>query len=226
MNLGKNLLAEFLGTSGLLIVIVGSGIMAENLSQGNKGIVLLANSLATGAGLYALILTFSSISGAHFNPIVSFIEYLWKKLTLKEFGLYSLAQVFGAILGVFATHAMFGHKILQLSKHNRDDFHFFLSEMIATFGLMIVISLSGKKNVQATPAAISFFIMSAYWCTSSTSFANPAVTLARSLTDSFSGILWTGVPAFILAQAIGAVLAFFITKIFSERAVENLSLRR
>lgn len=211
MTLSKRLLSEFLGTAGLLIVVVGSGIMGESLSQGNSAIALLANSLATGAGLFALIQCFGSVSGAHFNPAVSLVEWLWKKLSLNEFSFYALAQVMGAIVGVLITHMMFGQSILQLSQHDRGDFRFLLSEIIATFGLIMVIALSGRKNIEATPLAVALYITSAYWCTSSTSFANPAVTIARSLTDTFSGILWTGVPGFIVAQIIGAALAFWIT---------------
>lgn len=217
MSLGKRLLAEFLGTTGLLIVVVGSGIMGETLAQGNLAIALLANSLATGAGLYALIQTFGHISGAHFNPAVSFTEYLWKKLSFLEFSFFSLAQIVGAISGVVITHLMFGQQLLQLSTRDRGEFRFFISEFIATFGLLIVIALSRKRDVKATPMAISLFITSAYWCTSSTSFANPAVTIARSLTDTFSGIQWTGAPGFIGAQFVGALLAYSLSRILSDR---------
>jgi glycerol uptake facilitator-like aquaporin len=209
----RRILAEFLGTAGLLIVVVGSGIMGETLAQGNAAIALLANSLATGAGLYALIQTFGHTSGAHFNPAVSFVEFLWKKLSLKDLFSYSIAQILGGIGGVIITHAMFGQKLLQLSQHDRGDFRFLISEVVATFGLITVISLSGKKNVEKTPMAVALFITSAYWCTSSTSFANPAVTIARSFTDTFSGILWTGAPGFIAAQFVGAGSAYLISRI-------------
>jgi glycerol uptake facilitator-like aquaporin len=209
----KRLLCEFLGTGGLLIVVVGSGIMGETLANGNTAIALLANSLATGAGLYALIQTFGPISGAHFNPAVSIVEWLWKKLKTRELLAYIGAQVFGAVSGVFLTHAMFGQTIVQLSTHDRSNFRFLLSEVIATFGLITVISLSGKRNETAIPGAVALYITAAYWCTSSTSFANPAVTIARSLTNTFSGILWTGSPGFIFAQAVGSALAFSICRI-------------
>lgn len=212
MKLKQRLLAEFLGTAGLLIVVVGSGIMGETLSQGNAAVTLLANSLATGAGLYALIQTFGSISGAHFNPVVSFIEWLWEKISLKEFISYCIVQILGAILGVLTTHLMFGQDIFQLSTKNRTEIPLVLSEVLATFGLIMVISLSGKRNFESTPAAVSLFIMSAYWCTSSTSFANPAVTIARSFTNSFSGILWTGLFGFIIAQILGSLLALMVSK--------------
>ncbi len=217
MSLGRRTLSEFIGTAGLLIVIVGSGIMGETLAQGNEALALLANSLATGAGLYALIQTFGHISGAHFNPAVSFIELLWKKLTARDLLSYSIAQIGGAILGVLITHAMFGQRILQLSSHDRGDFRFLVSEVIATFGLIMVIALSGKRNVETTPMAIASYITAAYWCTSSTSFANPAVTIARSFTDTFAGILWTGAPAFIVVQIVGAALAYCLSRILSKR---------
>lgn len=216
MNLNKRLFAEFLGTTGLLIVVVGSGIMGESLSQGNAAIALLANSLATGAGLYALIQTFGPISGAHFNPAVSLAEWFWKKISLKEFAAYSIVQILGGLFGVIITHFMFGQKLLQLSTHDRGDFRFLVSEMVATFGLITVIALSGKRNVEATPLAVSLFITSAYWCTSSTSFANPAVTIARSFTNTFSGILWSGTLGFIVAQVVGCFLAIQITKVFTK----------
>ena len=212
MIFSKRTLAEFIGTAGLLIVVVGSGIMGETLSEGNMAIALLANSIATGAGLYALIQTFGSISGAHFNPAVSFVECLWKRLTVKELFGFVIAQVLGAVAGVFITHAMFGQNIFQLSTHSRGEFRFLISEVIASFGLVIVIALSGKKNVEATPSAVALFITSAYWCTSSTSFANPAVTIARSLTNTFSGILWTGMPGFIASQFVGAGLAYLVSE--------------
>ena len=215
MSLSKRLFAEFLGTAGLLIVVVGSGIMAESLAQGNTAIALLANAVATGAGLYALIQTFGHISGAHFNPVVSFAEFLWKRLSLKDLLSYSAVQVAGGITGVLVTHAMFGLQIIQLSRHDRGDFRFLVSEVIATFGLILVISLSGRKSVEKTPMAVALYITSAYWCTSSTSFANPAVTISRCFSDTFSGILWTGVPGFILAQFIGMTLAYVTTKALS-----------
>ncbi|PWU13541.1 MAG: aquaporin family protein [Bdellovibrio sp.] len=216
MIVSKKILAEFLGTAALLVVVVGSGIMGETLSGGNAAIALLANSLATGAGLYALIQTFGPISDAHFNPVVSLIEWIWKKLKTTDLLKYVFAQIAGAILGVFVTHVMFGQAILQLSRHDRGDLRFLLSEAIATFGLITVISLSGKRNVEATPAAVALYIVGAYWCTSSTSFANPAVTIARSLSDTFAGILWTGAPAFIVAQVIGAALAYWCASLLSK----------
>lgn len=215
MSLAKRLVAEFLGTAGLLMVVVGSGVMGEALAQGNAAIALLANSLATGAGLYALIQTFGPISGAHFNPAVSFVEWLWKRISLKELFAFTGVQVLGGVCGVLLTHVLFGLPRLQLAKHDRGDFRFLVSEMIASFGLILVIALSGKKNVNATPTAVALFIVSAYWCTSSTSFANPAVTIARSFTDTFSGILWTGVPGFVVAQFLGAAFGYAVARLLS-----------
>ncbi len=214
------LLAEFLGTAGLLIVVVGSGIMGETLAQGNDAIALLASSLATGAGLYALIQTFGPISGAHFNPAVSLVERLWKRLSTNELIAYSFMQILGGLAGVFLTHAMFGQSIFQLSTKSRGEPRLWLSEVIATFGLILVIALSGRKNVHATPAAVALYITSAYWCTSSTSFANPAVTIARSFTDTFAGILLTGAPGFIAAQFVGAGIAVYVVSYFLGDRVE------
>lgn len=212
MKWSKALVAEFLGSMGLLMIVVGSGIMGEELAQGNQALALLANSLATGAGLFALIQTFESISGAHFNPAVSFIQMLRKKLTPKECISYVVVQIAGAIIGVFAAHVMFGLNVLQLSSYDRGELRFGVSEIVATFGLVTVISLSGKSNAKAAPMAIALYIASAYWWTSSTSFANPAVTIARCLTDTFSGVLWTGAPMFIVAQLGGAFLAYGLSK--------------
>lgn len=216
MSTGARLLAEFAGTAGLLIVVVGSGIMGEDLAQGNSAIALLANSLATGAGLYALIQCFGGISGAHFNPVVSLAEFFWKRLGARELAGYWAAQISGAVVGVLITHAMFGQEILQLSTRDRGAPRFLLSEVIATFGLLTVIALSGKRRVEATPMAVALYITAAYWCTSSTSFANPAVTIARSLTDTFSGIQWMGAPGFIVAQVVGALIAVKFVRALTE----------
>lgn len=209
--LARRLLAEFLGTAGLLIVVVGSGIMGESLAQGNSAIALLANSMATGAGLYALIQTFGPISGAHFNPAVSMVEWLWKRMEASAFAAYLVVQVLGAVIGVAVAHAMFGLDIFQLSLHDRSSSGLLLSEAVASFGLVLVIALSGRRNVEATPAAVALYVTSAYWCTSSTSFANPAVTIARTFTNTFAGIAWTGTAGFIVAQILGALLAYWIS---------------
>lgn len=214
MKLSQKLFAEFLGTAGLLMVVVGSGIMGESLSHDNMAIALLANSIATGAGLFALIQSFAHISGSHFNPAVSLIEYLRQRLTLKELYLYSLAQFTGALVGVFLTHIMFGQILFQLSQHDRGEMRFYFSEFIATFGLLLVIALSGQKNPEKTPVSVALYITSAYWFTSSTSFANPAVTIARSLTNTFSGILWTNTFGFITAQILAVLITYKVIRFF------------
>ena len=212
MELKKRLLAEFLGSAGLLTVIVGSGIMGETLSQGNDAIALLANSIATGAGLYVLIQTFAPISGAHFNPAVSLVEWLCKRLSTISLLFYALAQVLGAVVGVMIAHAMFAQTLIQHSTHDRNSLHLYFSEVIATFGLIAVILIGKKENSKTVPASVALYITAAYWFTSSTSFANPAVTIARSLTNTFSGIQWNGAPGFIGAQLIGAAIAFALLK--------------
>jgi glycerol uptake facilitator-like aquaporin len=186
--------------------------MGESLAQGNLALALLANSLATGAGLYALIQCFSHFSGAHFNPAVSFVEMLYKRLSAKDFALYCFVQVLGGLCGVLIAHYIFGLEVVQLSTHDRSGLPLFVSEVVATFGLLLVIALSGRRNAEATPASVALYITAAYWCTSSTSFANPAVTIARSLTNTFSGILWTAVPGFVLAQFLGATVAFLVCR--------------
>ena len=214
MNLKKKLLSEFIGTLGLLMIVVGSGIMGESLSQGNLAIALLANSLATGAGLFVLIEIFGPISDAHFNPAVSMIEFSQKNITKKEFTAYIMVQIIGAVIGVWLTHFIFGQNILQTSSHDRGEFPLFASEALATCGLILVILLSAKKNSNRTSLIVAAYITAAYWFTSSTSFANPAVTLARSLTNTFSGIKSSGVLGFILAQIIGAIIGLGVFQLF------------
>lgn len=213
-------LGELFGTAFLLMIVVGSGIMGQSLSGGNEAIALLANALATGAGLFSLIKTLGSFSGAHFNPVVSLIEYFWGRLTLKMMISYWIAQVSGAIIGVFLTHIMFNQAIFQLASKNRNEPHLWISEIVATFGLICTIALSGKKNVEFAPLSIALYIVSAYWFTSSTSFANPAVTIARALTNTFCGIAPNGILSFILAQVVGAVLAYLLLKNFEENTIK------
>jgi glycerol uptake facilitator-like aquaporin len=212
VTLRQRVLAELLGTAGLLVAVVGSGIMAESLAQGNAAVALLANSLATGAALYALIQSFGTVSGAHFNPAVSLVEWLWKRLSGRDLAFYALAQLAGAVGGVLLSHAMFGQALIQRSMKDRGELRLALSESVATFGLLTVIALSGRKSPASTPQAVALYITAAYWCTSSTSFANPAATLARSLTDTFSGIHGSGAPLFIAAQLLGAGLAYAATR--------------
>ncbi len=207
MTKSKRIVAECLGTAMLLAVVVGSGIMAENLSGGNVAIALLANALATGAGLIALILMFAPLSGAHFNPIVTLSEAWQKNLPSNEVLPYIAVQILGAFLGVAAAHAMFDLSVFNPSLHIRTGIHQWWSEFVASFGLIAVIISCSRSRPQVTPFAVAAYIVAAYWFTSSTSFANPAVTLARAATDTFAGIRPIDAPGFIVAQLAGAACA-------------------
>lgn len=205
--LGRRLVAEALGTALLLAVVVGSGIMGERLAGGNDAIALIGNTLATGAGLVVLITVFGPISGAHFNPAVTLVFALRRELSWRVAGLYVPAQVAGAVLGVLVAHAMFAEPLLQVSAKLRDGPPQALSEAVATFGLIATILGALRFRPDATPAAVGLYITAAYWFTASTSFANPAVTVARSLTDTFAGIAPSSAPAFVAAQLVGAAAA-------------------
>jgi glycerol uptake facilitator-like aquaporin len=207
MTDSRRLTAEALGTAVLLMAIVGSGIMAERLANGNQALALLANTLATAAALVALILTFGPISGAHFNPAVSVADASQGGLNWREVPGYVAAQLVGAIAGVWAAHVMFGERVFMLSLHARSGGAQMASEFVATFGLLVVIWGCSRRRDDAVPFAVAAYIASAYWFTASTSFANPAVTLARGLTDTFAGIRPADVPGFILAQIAGAFAA-------------------
>jgi len=207
MNAIRRAVAEFVGTALLLAVVVGSGIMGERLSGGNVAIALLANSIATGGGLVALILVFGPISGAHFNPAVSLAMAASRRHAWNDMLLYLLAQFAGAVAGVWAAHAMFGEPILQVSTKLRPGGALMFSEVVATFGLLTTIFGCVRHRSEAVPYAVAVYIVAAYWFTASTSFANPAVTVARSLTNTFAGIRPQDVPGFIGAQLVGAVLA-------------------
>jgi len=207
MSLARATAAEAVGTALLLAIVVGSGIMGERLAQGNAAVALLANSIATGAGLYALIVMLGPVSGAHFNPVVSGASVWEGRLSGRDCAVYVLAQLSGAVAGVAAAHAMFGLPILQVSAHVRLTLGEGLGEIVATFGLVLVISLTLKFRVEAIPVVVAAFITSAYWFTSSTSFANPAVTFARALTDTFAGISPGSVPLFICGQLAGGAAA-------------------
>lgn len=196
--------SEAVGTGFLLAAVVGSGIMGERLSGGNVAIALLANTLATGAMLVALILTFGPISGAHFNPAVTLVEAWEGGLGWREVPGYLAAQTAGAFAGVAAAHLMFGEPIFRASRHSRTGSAQWFSEFVATFGLVCVIRGCGSRRPSAVPFAVGAYIMGAYWFTASTSFANPAVTLARSASDTFAGIRPDDVPGFIVAQLAGA----------------------
>jgi glycerol uptake facilitator-like aquaporin len=199
--------AEFFGTLLLLASVVGSGIMGERLAAGNIAIALLANALATGGALVALILAFGPISGAHFNPVVTLSDASQGGVSWREVPGYVAAQFVGAMLGVALANGLFGEPILSASRHARAGTAQFVSEVVATFGLIAVIWGVSRRRSAAVPFAVASWIVAAYWFTPSTSFANPAVTLARAATDTFAGIRPADVPAFMIAQLIGAILA-------------------
>lgn len=204
-----------IGTALLVATIVGSGIMGERLAGGNLAIALLANSIATGVALVSLISSFASISGAHFNPVVSLVEALLGRITLVALALHIAAQLIGGIAGTFAAHWMFELPTITYSEHIRTGPAQWWSEVVATFGLITVILQVAKYRPSQIPIAVGGYITAAYWFTASTSFANPAVTIARSLTDSFSGIRPIDVPAFIVSQIVGALLALALFRLLN-----------
>ena len=210
MNLIRRAAAEFIGTAFLLAVVIGSGIMGENLSGGNVAIALLANTIATGAGLACLILSFEGISGAHFNPAVTLTENFRGNITWRESVLYIFAQIMGAFFGAAVANLMFDLPIYFVSTKVRVGSSQFLSEFIATFGLIMVIQTGVKFRPKMVFLMVSAYITAAYWFTASTSFANPAVTLARSVSNTFAGIQPRNVPMFLLAQMLGAFAATFV----------------
>ncbi len=199
--------AEFIGTALLLAAVVGSGIMGEQLAGGNIAIALLANTLATAAALVALILTFGPISGAHFNPVVSFADASQGGLSWGHASCYAVVQVLGAIVGVGIADYMFRQPIYAWSQHARSGLPQAFSDGVATFGLLAVVWGCSRRRSAAVPFAVAAYIAAAYWFTASTSFANPAVTIARAMTDTFAGIRPPDVPGFLVAQVIGGALA-------------------
>ena len=211
----KAYLSEYLGTTFLLMIVVGSGIMGQSLSD-NDSITLLANTIATGAGLIVLIWMFGKISGAHFNPAVSVVMFANGELSSRNFILYGLLQVSGAISGTLLANYMFGLDVLQVSVNSRSGLNLYISEIVATFGLLLVILRVRTVRSELVAPAVGLYITSAYWFTSSTSFANPAVTIGRMFTDTFTGIDPGNVLFFITAQFIGAFLAFGINKILDK----------
>ncbi len=218
----RKIAAEALGTALLLAIVIGSGIMGERLSGGNAAIALMGNTLATGAGLVVLITVFGPISGAHFNPVVTLIFAVRREVSPKRAIAYVTAQFIGAILGVWAAHAMFGEAIWQVSTKLRDGSGLAFSEGVATFGLIATILGCIRFRPDFTPVAVGLYITSAYWFTASTSFANPAVTVARALSDTFAGIAPSSVPAFVAAQCAGAVMAVVVfTWLLAAPAVVN-----
>jgi glycerol uptake facilitator-like aquaporin len=207
VDLPRRVVAEAVGTALLLATVVGSGIMGERLAGGNVAIALLANTIATGAGLVALILTFGPISGAHFNPAVTLADASQRGLAWGDVPAYIIGQVIGAFAGVASAHVMFGEPLFYASRKVREGGAQMFSEFVATFGLMAIIWGCARLRSAAVPFAVGAYITAAYWFTASTSFANPAVTLARSASDTFAGIRPADAPGFILAQLLGAAAA-------------------
>jgi glycerol uptake facilitator-like aquaporin len=214
MKLARRVGAETLGTALLLATIIGSGIMAQRLAGGNVAIALLCNTIATGAILIVLITIFGSISGAHFNPAVSFVFALRKTLPWTDVAPYVAAQLIGAALGVWLAHAMFELPVWQLSTTVRTGSGQWIAESVATFGLILTIIGCVTNATSSVASAVGLYIAAAYWFTASTSFANPAVTLARSLSDTFAGIAPINVAPFILAQFFGAIVALIVANWF------------
>jgi glycerol uptake facilitator-like aquaporin len=213
--LPQRLLAEGLGTATLLAIVVGSGHMGETLAQANAAIALLANSTATGLGLWVLIELFGPISGAHFNPAVS-VAFAWRgQMHWRDAAMYTLVQIIGAVIGVIAAHMMFDLAPLEVGIKARTGAGQWFSEAVATAGLLLTILLGQRARPHAVPALVGAYIASAYWFTASTSFANPAVTLARSLTTTFAGIRPQDAPAFILAQCAGIVVALLLLRMLT-----------
>jgi glycerol uptake facilitator-like aquaporin len=215
MTLVRRVTAELIGTAMLLAAVIGSGIMGERLAGGNSGIALLANTLATGAALVALILTFGPISGAHFNPAVTLADASQGGLSWREVPAYIAAQIIGAFVGVAIAHIMFGLPLFFASRHARAGTRQMFSEFIATFGLVSVIWGCVRFRSAMVPFAVAAYISAAYWFTSSTSFANPAVTLGRAASDTFAGIRPVDAPGFIIAQLIGAGAATLLFRWFA-----------
>ena len=211
-NSARRLVSEGLGTGLLLAIVVGSGIMGERLAGGNDAIALLGNTVATGAGLVVLITVFGPLSGAHFNPAVTLVMALRREIGAALAAGYVAVQTAGAVLGVWVAHLMFATPVLDLSMKLRDGPAQVFSEAVATFGLILTILGTERARPEFTPVAVGLYITSAYWFTASTSFANPAVTVARSLTDSFAGIAPTSVPGFLVGQLTGTLAALVLAR--------------
>jgi glycerol uptake facilitator-like aquaporin len=220
MVLKRALPAEFLGTMLLLATVVGSGIMAVNLSQGNDAIALLANAAATAGALYVLIVLFGPISGAHFNPAVTLAMRLRGDIDTRTALAYVAVQIVGAVIGVLLAHAMFALPLIQPGIHVRTGGAQWLSESVATFGLLLTILLGLRHRAEAVPMLVASYIFAAYWFTASTSFANPAVTLARSLTQTFAGIRPQDVGGFVAAQLLGTLLALLAMTAFKPQGAD------
>ncbi len=212
INLPRKLLAEMVGTAFLLATVVGSGVMAEQLAGGNVALALLGNSIPTGAILVVIILIFGPVSGAHFNPAVTLAFLIRREISPANSGFYVLAQIAGAFIGVWAAHLMFEMPVIQESLHVRTGAAQWFSEGVATFGLVLTILGCVRYRPKSVAMAVGLYITAAYWFTASTSFANPAVTIGRAFTDSFSGIRPTDMPAFVAAQLLGAVAAVWVAR--------------
>lgn len=213
----KALTAEFIGSMLLTGVVIGSGVLGAQLSQGNDAVALLGNAIATGAILWVLVATMAPISGAHFNPAVTLAFLLRKDISPSLSGLYVVMQVCGCICGAWLAHAMFELPLIQIATTNRSGFSKILAEGLATFTLVFAIFGAIKHAPKSVPAAVALAIVAGYWWTSSTSFANPAITIARALSDTFAGVHPSNVPGFFLGQILGAVMATIISKILFER---------
>jgi glycerol uptake facilitator-like aquaporin len=211
-TLARRAVAEALGTGLLVAAVVGSGIMGERLAGGNLGLALLANTAATGAVLVALILTLGSVSGAHFNPVVTVADSINGHRPWGEVPAYISAQVLGGLLGTAIANLMFEEPVFSLSRHVRHGPAQLFSEIVATFGLLVIIGVCGRQRPSGVPVAVAAYISAAYWFTASTSFANPAVTVARAVSDSFAGIRPADVPGFIVAQAVGGAAAVVMVR--------------
>lgn len=208
----QRLAAEMLGTAILVATVIGSGIMAEAMAGGNVALALLANTIATGAILFVLITVFGPVSGAHFNPVVSLVFVLRRELEGRELAAYTAAQIVGGLVGTLLAHAMFELPLLQMSAHTRTGPAQWLSEAVATFALLLTILGTLRARPEAVPVSVALVIVAGYWFTASTSFANPAVTIARAFTDTFAGIAPANAPLFIAAQIIGGLSAWLVAE--------------
>ena len=208
---------ELLGTFFLVAVVIGSGIMAENISGGNVGVALLGNTIPTGAILYVLIKMFGPISGAHFNPVVSFIFFLRKELGRLDLIKYILLQIMGGIIAVFVVHYIFEISMFQVSTNNRGELPLLVSEIIATCGLILTILFIRENDESSVAMGVALFISAGYWFTSSTSFANPAVTIARVFTDTFTGIAPVSIVYFLTGQVLGALIGYNFFQLYDKK---------
>jgi arsenate reductase len=222
LPLARRVVAEALGTALLVVAVVGSGIMASRLATGQPGLVLLANSIATGGALVGLILMMGAVSGAHFNPIVTLVDRALGSTSTRDTAAYVVAQTVGACLGAVLANAMFDLPLVEFSTKSRSSPALWLSEVVATVGLLLVIHGCVRTGrARAVPFAVAAWITGAYWFTSSTSFANPAVTIARSLSDTFTGIAPSSVPAFIAAQFVGGAIAYALIRVLYPHPIEE-----